>query len=154
MAIPPDVTVHHRALKLTSYLGSGASASVYSYETIEAMPKETYAVKAARDGEGQPAMKSLQHERSILEELQECPNVPRVAGFDPAYLVLQPVGELLTYDLMQELSSSLYKWLPVQLVETLEFAHQRGIVHRDVRPANIIVHLKSMPCPSAVLIDW
>ena len=153
MAIPPDVTVHHRALKLTSYLGSGASASVYSYET-EAIPKETYAVKAARDGEGQPAMKSLQHERSILEELRECPHVPRVAGFGPAYLVLQPVGELLTYDLMQELSSSLFKWLPVQLVETLEFAHQRGIVHRDVRPANIIVHLKSMQCPSAILIDW
>lgn len=137
-------------LQPKSFLGCGASGAVYSYKTESTTPK-IYAVKSTHVARNQA---SLQHERLILQDLScfESPSIPRLVGYDDnnTYLVMEPVGELLTTELMQELSLSLLLWMPKQLVTALEYAHSKGYVHRDVRPANIIVSDMS----TAILIDW
>ena len=64
------------------------------------------------------------------------------------------MGELISAELMRELSLSMLVWMPKQLVTALEYAHSKGYVHRDVRPANIIVSDMSAFQPTAILIDW
>lgn len=138
-------------LQPESFLGCGASGAVYSYKTESSTPK-IYAVKSARGAKNQA---SLQHERLVLLGF-ESPSIPRIVGYDNnnTYLVMEPVGELLSTELMQELSLSLLVWMPKQLVSALEYAHSKGYVHRDVRPANIIVSDMSSSQPTAILIDW
>jgi hypothetical protein len=138
-------------LQPESFLGCGASGAVYSYKTESSTPK-IYAVKSARGAKNQA---SLQHERLVLLGF-ESPSIPRIVGYDNnnTYLVMEPVGELLSTELMQELSLSLLVWMPKQLVSALEYAHSKGYVHRDVRPANIIVSGMSSSQPTAILIDW
>ena len=154
VAKPPEhVRLSNDATDLQpeSFLGCGASGAVYSYKTESSTPK-IYAVKSARGAKNQA---SLQHERLVLLGF-ESPSIPRIVGYDNnnTYLVMEPVGELLSTELMQELSLSLLVWMPKQLVSALEYAHSKGYVHRDVRPANIIVSGMSSSQPTAILIDW
>ena len=142
-----------------SFLGCGASGAVYSFKSTSSNP-EVYAVKTALAANNQ---ESLEHERQVLQELSASSSVPQVAGFESnsdseaqsnAHLVLSPVGELISTEMIQRYNLNLFSWMPTQPVAVLEYAHQKGYVHRDVRPANIIVSDLSLPQPQAVLIDW
>jgi serine/threonine protein kinase len=73
-------------------------------------------------------------------------NIVRVYDFDERYRTLFIIMEYVKGDLLRELIDHLGAIPPrlaahflVQLCEALGYAHDRGIVHRDVHPSNVVV---------------
>src|SRR6185503_18730120 len=72
-------------------------------------------------------------EAQVLASLNH-PNIASIYGVEERALVMELVeGQTLTGPL------SIEEALPIihQLIDALEYAHDRGIVHRDLKPANI-----------------
>ena len=88
--------------------------------------------KASRFRRGFEAMKMLDHPRVIkVGELSECP-----LGFSMEYIEGPNFREFTgTLDVPEQLR------LLLTVAETLAHAHSRGVVHRDVKPENILLRL-------------
>ena len=86
--------------------------------------------KASRFRRGFDAMKMLDHPRVIkVGELSECP-----LGFSMEYIEGPNFREFTgTLDVPEQLR------LLLTVAETLAHAHSRGVVHRDVKPENILL---------------
>src|SRR5437764_7245604 len=72
-------------------------------------------------------------EAQVLASLNH-PNIAAIHGVEERALVMELVGgSTLSGPLMEE------EALPIvrQLIDALEYAHEKGIVHRDLKPANI-----------------
>ena len=148
-------------LNLESYLGTGVSSTVYSCR--EPLSGLLFAAKVARSPGSAP---TLQNEHDVLVRLSEgatCGNIPRVAALLPGTrptLLLQPVGAMLTAELLREHERGVFDLLPRQLVAALRHCHDLSYVHRDVRPANIIMSTAvaglaaHSPLLTFTLIDW
>ena len=88
--------------------------------------------KASRFRRGFEAMKMLDHPRVVkVGELSECP-----LGFSMEYIDGPNFREFTgTLDVPEQLR------LLLTVGETLAHAHSRGVVHRDVKPENILLRL-------------
>ena len=72
-------------------------------------------------------------EAQILASLNH-PNIASIYGVEDRALVLEFVdGQTLSGPLSEEDAIPLFH----QLIDALEYAHEKGIVHRDLKPANI-----------------
>lgn len=100
----------------------------------------------------------LQHEAEMLQGLSDVGGVARLVGqLDGGrVLLLQPVGESL---------AALTDWEAMEavrlhqamlgLVRTVRAAHDRSIVHRDLRPSNLLVVKSSSTGHTELhIIDW
>ena len=134
-----------RTITPLHYLGSGSSAEVYSTtdnHTIKFfVPSETTHLKAI--------------ERDVLIKLNENkpPNIllQNVLAEDDeliwSFLLLKPVGRpvcpLVNRSFKLELSFH-------EILRTLHYAHQCGVLHNDIRPENLII----LDDGKYLLIDW
>jgi serine/threonine protein kinase len=90
-------------------------------------------------------LRALQREGSALHGLVH-PNVVKAVAFDPfadpAYLVMEyvPGTSLRPLIKAKTLSPDDAVLVMRQVLDGLAYAHGRGIVHRDVKPENILVH--------------
>ena len=86
----------------------------------------------ARDPE---RLARLKREAKVLASLNH-PNIAQIYGVESQALVMELVeGEAPTGPLPVETALNYAR----QIAEALEAAHEKGIVHRDVKPANIMV---------------
>jgi len=93
----------------------------------------------------------VQHEWPALALLQRSPGVTKVLwrgklGCRPAFLM--PLLRALPSGPVED-KALLARWTR-RLCSTLRYIHQHGVVHRDVKPTNILLNHKNMP----VLIDF
>jgi len=138
---------------LIAPLGEGGMASVYkAYDTR--LEREV-AVKIIRTDMFIPAvldkvMKRFEREAKSLAKLSH-PNIVSIidygehAGVPYLVMVYLPGGNLKDRLIGQPLpwQESLRLLLPI--ARALQFSHQQGIIHRDVKPSNILITLSGEP---------
>src|SRR5207247_5881508 len=100
------------------------------------------AIKIPTDGQ---YLRELQREGVAIHGLTH-PNIVRAIGFDPyadpPYLTMEYVPGSSLRPLIQRKALSIPDAVAVmrQVLAGLGHAHSQGLVHRDVKPENILVH--------------
>jgi serine/threonine-protein kinase len=131
--------------RIQKYLGKGASSRVYVAD--DTALQTTVALKVLRQ--------SVNNARTLLRFEQEArvslalshPNVCRVFGFgrlpdERGYLVMEFLEGVTLHALLRKrgkLQASHAYAVVQQLLSALHESHRHGIVHRDVKPSNILL---------------
>src|SRR5690242_19691548 len=116
-------------------IGAGGMGEVY--RALDTRLKREVALKVlpevlARDA---GCMIRFQREAELLASLNH-PNIAAIYGVEDGALVMELV-EGCTLPSPVPIDTALH--YAKQIVEALEYAHERGIIHRDLKPANIKV---------------
>jgi serine/threonine-protein kinase len=150
MANPAEDSAGHSLQQIPGFqilqkIGSGAMASVYKARqlsldrivAIKILPKrlsEDPSFVERFEKEGQAAAK-LSH-NNIVQAI----DVGEYGGYH--YFVMEYVDGKTVYDEMTEIrrySEERALGIATQICRALEHAHARGLIHRDVKPKNIII---------------
>src|SRR6185503_7128216 len=121
--------------KITSKLGEGGMGAVY--RATDTKLNRDVAIKVLPESFAQDPdrMARFEREAQVLASLNH-PNIAAIYGVEERALVMELVeGGTLAGPLSVEHALPLIH----QLVDALEYAHEKGIVHRDLKPANIKV---------------
>lgn len=145
--LPPGATLG--GFEIVRVLGEGAMGVVY--EARQRHPERAVALKVVRGGAASASQRRrFEHESSALARLQH-PGIAQVyeAGIDrqggAPYFAMELVrGQPLTAR-AAGLSIDQRVELLVQIAEAVQHAHQRGVVHRDLKPGNILVDEQGRP---------
>jgi serine/threonine protein kinase len=139
------------AWRLTEKIGQGGMGSVFLAERVDGHFQQTAAVKVMYGLPTQGAAKRLAQERQILAGLTH-PNIARLfdGGATPngqPYLVLEyirglPIDE---YCQSKQLGVAQIVALILPICNAIAFAHQRLIIHCDIKPGNILVNQAGLP---------
>jgi serine/threonine-protein kinase len=127
-------------------LGEGGMGIVY--EALRAEQNDRVAIKTIIPNKGTPrqAIELFQREMTLLSKLQH----PHIVGFlgggefaGQIYLVMEYVETVDVQTFAKDLASAervrLFCGIACQILSALDHAHQQKLVHRDVKPRNILV---------------
>ena len=144
------------AWRLKDELGQGGMGTVFLAERIDGHYQQQAAIKLLH---GLPTVEALGHlakERQILATLTH-PNIARLldGGATPQgrpYLVMEHVEgvPIDAYCREHKLAEAAIIKLFLQVCEGVSFAHQRLVVHCDLKPSNVMVDRTGRP----VLLDF
>ncbi len=90
-------------------------------------------------------LRNLQREGVAIHGLQH-PNIVRAIGFDPyadvPYLAMEYIPGTSLRPLIQKRSLTIPDTVAImrQMLAGLAYAHESNVIHRDVKPENILVH--------------
>ena len=128
--------------KAIKKLGEGSFGKVYKAE----YKGEYYALKFESNSEGQNLLES---EATIMSYLKG-PNIPLIKSFgfsgDYNILVMQLLGQSLEdiFNKREKFSVKTTAMLAYQMMDVLEFIHDKHIIHRDIKPDNYVMGLNDM----------
>ncbi len=137
---------HVGAYRLVKLLGHGGMGAVYLAERNAGGFTQQVALKLIRSGyEGSDARRRFERERQILSRLQH-PAIARL--YDGG--VLEDGSPWFAMELIEgeNLSQWCARWaLPVReraalvlrIAEAVQYAHQQLVIHRDLKPTNILI---------------
>lgn len=138
--------------RISALIGRGGMASVYRAQD-ESLPREV-ALKLMLPGMTNPD--EMHRQRTEVETLAALNHHALVTLFDAVtetaqatdrvFLVMEFVdGPDLREAMTAPLSSPVVAHLGADIAEALHYMHGRGIVHRDVKPANILLATSEIP---------
>lgn len=137
--------------RVVAEIGSGGMAVVY--RAVQETLNRTVAIKVLKGPAMAEASLRVRFEREALSvaALQH-ENIIQIYDFHggggergeggPAFIVMEFVEGIDLFDLLEKavrLPSEVGAIVALQVARGLDYAHYRGIVHRDVKPANIMV---------------
>ena len=132
----PERSIAH--YRLTDKIGAGGMGEVWRAQDTK-LGREV-AVKLlpdafARDSE---RMARFQREAQVLASLNH-PNIAAIYGVEDRALIMELVDGPTLEERIARGAIPLDEALPLvhQLIDALEYAHEKNVVHRDLKPANI-----------------
>lgn len=138
----PDHIGRYRVLEV---IGQGGMGTVYKAEDPETGQTVAIKILAPQLATDSTFIRRLRREADLLKQLDH-PNIVRIldAGEQDGrpFLVLEYVDGTQLSDLIRRLGrvpwAQAVRWA-IQICDALEHAHQLGIVHRDIKPGNVMI---------------
>ena len=143
--------------RLDQLLGTGATGSVWT--AVDRRSGEHVAVKvlAHRDGATGPLLRFVREQTVRVEHPHVAAPTGWAADDEHALLVMDLVRGGSVQDLLEEHGAVPPEWAAVllrQLLEALHAVHATGVVHRDVKPANLLLEPTGHGVPPLRLADF
>jgi len=133
---------HYRLVEL---VGQGGMATVYRALDTRSLQDVAIKVLSGTAVGDRRFVRRFRREAGFVKNTLRHPNIVGVLDYSEVrglvYLVMPFIAGETLYDRMTRRRVSdaeAARWID-QISGALEFAHQQGIIHRDVKPANIIV---------------
>ncbi len=155
--------LNHR-YKLIKVLASGGFGETFLAEDTQMPSKRKCVIKQLKPLEHNPQIYQLvqerfQREAALLEELSDGKNqIPQLYAYftndEQFYLIQEYIeGDTLAKKVQQEgiLNETSVKEILINILPVLEYIHSKRIVHRDIKPDNIIIRSSDK---QPVLIDF
>lgn len=154
MAIPSDIVrqqIHPGDViggryKVERFVGAGAYGAIFSAIDVDSM--ERVAIKAlppADQGVNKTAIGRFEREMQVISRLRH-PNIITLYDFGQMpsgiiYMVIEYIDGITLYDLVTSTKLSETEALSIceQIAEALDEAHTKGVVHRDLKPQNVMI---------------
>ncbi|MGH9177925.1 MAG: PASTA domain-containing protein [Acidimicrobiales bacterium] len=138
--------------RLLTPIGSGASAQVFLAEDVTLRRRVAVKVLHPAMAEDEPFLRRFRAEAQQAAALNH-PHVMRVFDWGESsegpFLVLEHLGGGSLRDILDaghRLSPSQALTVGLEAAKALEYAHRRGLVHRDVKPANLVFDEEGRLC--------
>src|SRR5947207_9687884 len=132
----PGSTIAH--YRITGKLGEGGMGAVY--RATDTKLNRDVAVKVLPDSfaADPDRLARFAREAQILASLNH-PNIAAIYGIEERALVMELVEGLTLAERIAAGQMRLEEALAIgrEIVDALEYAHERGIIHRDLKPANV-----------------
>jgi serine/threonine-protein kinase len=145
MVIDIGTTLNQRFL-LEKELGHGGMGAVYS--ATDEILQRTVAIKVLREQSGEDVGKKLRLEAQIAARLLH-ENVVRIYDFGQAngtyFLVMEEVAGSSYSKRWRHLTLVDRLRILAQVAEALDYAHHQGVVHRDIKPGNVLLTIADSP---------
>src|SRR4030095_2543925 len=135
-------TVSH--YRITGKLGSGGMGIVYVAEDIRLSRKVALKFLPEESAEDPDAERRFKREADTIAQLNH-PNICTIYEIDRhegrAFIVMECLDglNLKTYMSRRQLSTTEIVEISLQIAAALSLAHEKGIVHRDIKTGNIVV---------------
>ena len=139
--------------KLITEIGRGGMGTVYRAERVDGEFTQEVAIKLLKRGlDSDFIVKRFRHERQILASFEH-PFISRLLDGGTTsdglpYFVMEFIrGGVSIFDWCdnRRLDLAARLRLFVKVCSALEYAHERKIVHRDIKPGNILVNRSGAP---------
>jgi serine/threonine-protein kinase len=145
MAIDIGTMLNQRFL-LEKELGRGGMGAVYS--ATDQILQRSVAIKVLKDRGGEEVGKKLRLEAQIAARLLH-ENVVRIYDFGQAdatyYLVMEEVNGSSYAKRWRHLAMEDRLRILAMVAEALDYAHHQGVVHRDIKPGNVLLTAADSP---------
>ena len=147
---PPADLLHIPHYRIVRLLGEGGMGAVYEAE--QDSPRRPVALKGIRPGLASPALlKRFHHEAQILGRLRH-PGIAQVfeaglADDGQPFVAMELIrgSPLDEYADRNALDASARIALLASVCDAVQHAHDRGVIHRDLKPPNILVDETGLP---------
>jgi serine/threonine-protein kinase len=131
--VSPQQTIAH--YRITTKLGKGGMGEVWRATDTKLGRGVALKILPAGFAEDAERMARFEREAKVLASLNH-PHIAQIYGIEERALVMELVeGETLKGPLSLETALEYAR----QVADALEAAHEKGVVHRDLKPGNIMV---------------
>ncbi|MBQ8623566.1 MAG: Stk1 family PASTA domain-containing Ser/Thr kinase [Oscillospiraceae bacterium] len=131
--------------EIVELIGVGGMADVY--KAIDIMENRVVAVKILKSefSENEDFVRRFRNESKAIAVLSH-PNIVKIfdVGYenDMQYIVMEHIDGITLKEYIEQ--QGLLKWrdcvhFTIQILRALQLAHDRGIVHRDIKPQNVML---------------
>src|SRR3954447_9016320 len=133
-------TTLNQRFTLEKELGRGGMGAVY--RATDQVLDRRVAIKVLKEGTGDELGKRLRLEAQILARLMH-ENVVRLYDFGESggtyYFVMEEVDGSSYLRRWKQVSLAERLRIIAQVADALDYAHHQGVIHRDVKPANVLL---------------